>query len=338
MQQVILEKPGKIEISDVPMPEPAEGEVVVKINTALTCGTDLKAYVRGHSLIPMPGPFGHEYSGTVAKTGSRVKDFKEGDEVMGVHSAPCRACRYCNKGIYNLCEAIMKKKVLGSFAEYMLLPSHIVRQNLFLKPGNLSFETAALLEPLSCVVHPYSRINMNSVDTALIIGAGPIGLLHLTYLKTKGIKVMVSDFFDHRMQLALNMGADAAFAPADVQEFLNRETDNLGADLVIECTGQISVWENAANYIRRGGTLILFSGCPAGTAVTYDSHRLHYDEITLMGSFHYTPVDVRTARTILTEENIDLRMIISGEFPLQEIERVFALLQEGRGIKYALKP
>jgi L-iditol 2-dehydrogenase len=140
------------------------------------------------------------------------------------------------------------------------------------------------------------------------------------------------------MQLALDMGADSASAPDDIQESLKRETDNLGTDIVIECTGQISVWENAANYIRRGGTLILFGGCPAGTAATYNSHRLHYDETTLMGSFHYTPADVRTARTMLTEKNIDLRMIISGEFPLQEIERAFALLQEGRGIKYALKP
>jgi L-iditol 2-dehydrogenase len=338
MQQVILAKPGKIEIRDVPEPEPGEGEIVVKINTALTCGTDLKAYVRGHSLIPMPGPFGHEYSGTVAKTGTGVKDFKEGDDVMGVHSAPCQACRYCDKGIYNLCESIMEKKALGSFAEYMLLPSDIVRQNLFLKPGSLSFASAALLEPLSCVVHSYSRIKMDSIETALIIGAGPIGLLHLAYLKTKGIKVMVSDFFDNRMHLASHMGADASFAPDDVQESLNRETDRLGADLVIECTGQVNVWENTVNYIRRGGILILFGGCPADSAVTYDPHRLHYDEVTLMGSFHYTPADVRTARAILTEESINVKMIISGEFPLQEIEKAFALLQEGRGIKYAVKP
>ena len=338
MQQVILIEPGKIELKDVPAPAPSEGEVVVKVNTALTCGTDLKAYVRGHKLIPMPGPFGHEYSGTIAKSGKAVSNFKEGDRVMGVHSAPCMECRYCKKGLYNICEKIMEKKALGAFAEYLLLPAHVVQQNLFHKPESLSFEEAALLEPLSCIVHPYGKLRLDETETALVIGAGPIGLMHIAYMKMKGIKVIVSDFFDDRLLSASKIGAYRTTVPHDVEEVIKETTNNFGVDLVIECTGQQGVWEKALNYVRRGGTIVLFGGCPAGTNVTYNTHRLHYDELTLTGSFHFTPEDVRTAYQALTEKIVDLSLLISGEFPLEDMEKAFSLLREGKGIKYALKP
>jgi len=338
MKQAILIKSGNIEIRDVPTPEPSEGEVVVKINTALTCGTDLKAYVRGHNLIPMPGPFGHEYSGKVSKTGKGVTQFKEGDDVMGVHSAPCLHCIYCKKGIYNLCETIMDQKVLGAFAEYMVLPERVVKQNFFHKPPQLAFAIAALLEPLSCVVHPYNKLNMDEIETALVIGAGPIGLMHLAYLKLKGIKVIVSDFIDDRLELAADMGASSAVVPKAVRNVIDIMTGNAGVDLVIECTGQQGVWEKSVSYVRRGGTIVLFGGCASGTTVSYDAARLHYDELTLMGSFHFTPSDVKKAYEIIVGNKLDLSMLISGEYLLDNIDKAFALLEQGVGIKYAVRP
>jgi len=338
MKQAFLLQPGKIEISDVPFPEPSEGEVVVKINTALTCGTDLKAYVRGHNLIPMPGPFGHEYSGTVYKTGKGVARIKEGDDVMGVHSAPCLKCMYCRKRVYNLCETIMDQKALGAFAEYMVLPERVVKQNFFHKPPQLSYETAALLEPLSCIVHPYNKLNMDEIETALVIGAGPIGLMHLAYLKMKGIKVIVSDFLDQRLELAADMGASSAVVPKAIKNTIDAMTENAGVDLVIECTGQQGVWEKSVNYVRRGGTVVLFGGCPSGTNVSYDAARLHYDELLVMGSFHFTPADVSKAYEIIVDNKLDLSMLISGEYTLENMENAFILLEEGVGIKYAVRP
>jgi L-iditol 2-dehydrogenase len=123
----LLVKPGKIELREVKSPRPSKGDVLVKIKTALTCGTDLKAFLRGHPMIPMPGVFGHEFSGVVAEVGKGVQRFKKGDEIMAVHSAPCLECKYCKKRAYNLCEKIMWTKVLGAFAEYILLPPHVVK-------------------------------------------------------------------------------------------------------------------------------------------------------------------------------------------------------------------
>ncbi len=338
MEQIILAAPGKIELRDVPVPEPGEGEVLVRVSSALTCGTDMKAYIRGHSLIPMPGPFGHEYSGVIAKAGKGVGVFKEGDSIMGVHSAPCQTCQYCKKGLENLCEKIMGQKVLGAFAEYILLPAPIVSQNLFHKPQNISFDEAALLEPFSCVIHPYSRLRLNEIDTAVVIGAGPIGLMHLAYMKTKGIKVIVSDYFDDRLAIAEKMGADRTVIPHNIAETIAEETDNTGADLIVECTGQIKAWENSLNFVRRGGTIVFFGGCPAGTLASHDTYRIHYDELTLLGSFHYTPQDVKDAYHILAYKLVDLSLLVTGKFLLKEIEKAFSLLKEGKGIKYALKP
>ncbi len=165
----ILVIPGKIDLREIVGQEPSYGEVLIKIKVALTCGTDLKAFKRGHPVIPMPGVFGHEFSGIVAKVGRGVRKFKEGDEIMAVHSAPCLECRYCRKRLYNLCANIMKTKVLGAFAEYILLPSHIVKQNVFLKPKKLSFEEAAFLEPLSCVVHGIESIRVRENDLPLLL-------------------------------------------------------------------------------------------------------------------------------------------------------------------------
>ena len=137
------------------------------------------------------------------------------------------------------------------------------------------------------------------------------------------------------------VGAGPRACPASaitLEQVIADATDGLGVDLVIECTGKKNVWENTVHYVRRGGTVILFGGCPAGTTVNYDSHRLHYDELTVSGSFHYTPKDVQTAYQKLAEESLDLSGLISGEFPLEDIRKAFALLKEGKGTKYALKP
>lgn len=342
MLQGVLLAPGKIALREVRRPEPAKGELLVKVEAALTCGTDLKAFLRGHPVIPMPGPFGHEFSGTVAAAGKGARGFREGDEVMAVHSAPCLKCGYCKKGLHNLCENIMTTKVLGAFAQYVLLPPHIVGQNVFLKPRALPFEEAALLEPLSCVVHGVSPLGIKGGDSALVMGAGPIGLLHLMLLKalTRGkALVAVADLNRHRLRHARSLGADRTMDSS--REDFRRAMEKfapMGFDYAFECTGRPEVWERSVSYLRRGGTLVLFGGCPAGTTVTYDTRRLHYDEITLRGCFHYTPADVKSAHELLRSGRLKTARLISGSYPLKRIQKAFDNLAKGKGIKYAIIP
>ncbi len=334
----LLVKPGKIELREVKTPRPSKGEVLVKIKTALTCGTDLKAFLRGHPMIPMPGVFGHEFSGVVAEVGKGVQRFKEGNEIMTVHSAPCLECTYCKRKIYNLCEKIMWTKVLGAFAEYILLPPHVVRHNAFHKPKNITFEEASFLEPLSCVVHGIESLNIKQGDRVFIIGAGAIGLLHLLCLKEKGAIVAVTDINAEKLKIARKLDADFTFKPEKIETNLKNITNGIGFDYVFECTGMPEVWEASVTYVRRGGTVILFGGCKSGTAVTYDTGRLHYDEITLKGVFHYTPADVRKAYELLCKGRLGVSGLISGKYPLKHIEKAFNKLAQGIGIKYAIIP
>jgi L-iditol 2-dehydrogenase len=338
MLRAILVRQGIIELEDTPLPEPIKGEVLIRVKTAMTCGTDLKAYLRGHKLIPMPGPFGHEYAGEVVAVGEDVNNFKIGDEVMGVHSAPCMSCDYCKRGFFNLCENIMSTKVLGSYAEFLLLPAHIVNLNLYHKPENISFEEAALLEPFSCVVHPYRGIDLEKAQNALVIGSGAIGLMHSVFLKSHGLMVTVMDMNRDRLSIAKKMGVDLTVSPEEIDDTLRKVCGGIGFDLVVECTGQVRVWESAVGYVRRGGTVLLFGGCPSGSKVTYLTNRLHYDELTIKGSFHYTPDDVRYARDLLISKKLNLMPLVTGSFSLQDIKEVFRLLSEGKGIKYAIIP
>jgi len=334
----ILKSPGTIEIQDVATPEPKAGELLVKVKAALTCGTDLKAYLRGHSLIPMPGPFGHEFSGIVAARGRGAGRFKVNDAVMSVHSAPCLNCAFCAKGVFNLCENLMSSKVLGAFSEYILIPKHVVSQNVFKKPDSLGFQEAAFLEPLSCVVHSVESLNINHKDIVLIIGAGPIGLLHLMLLKHKGAKVMITGLEQERLETAVKLGADVVFHPSETDARVGDFSRGMGADCVFECTGQPAVWESSVDYVRRGGTVVLFGGCKKGTDVTFSAERLHYDEITVRGIFHFTPQDVQKAFNLLKSDKIYVKQLITGTCSLRELPSVFPLLAKGKGIKYAVLP
>ncbi|MDP7238616.1 MAG: zinc-binding dehydrogenase [Candidatus Latescibacteria bacterium] len=341
MLATILVKPGVLELQEIDLPHPGPDEVVVKIKSALTCGTDLKAFRRGHRLMPMPTVFGHEFAGEIVEKGDMVDLFYPGAAVMSVHTAPCGKCVYCRRRLENLCPHMMDSKILGAYAEYIRIPAVIVKKNMFPKPANLSFREAAMLEPLSCVVYGINQIRVKSVDTAVVIGAGAIGLLHVLVLKSMGInRVIVSGHRDYRLKLAEQIGADLVVnsATTDAVEVISEATDGLGAPLVFECTGQPSVWEESVEMVSRGGDIILFGGCPGGSKVTYDADKLHYDQITLKGVFHYTPAAVKQAYNLLVEKHIDVSPLISADRRLKDISAVFQDLMTQDCIKYAILP
>lgn len=260
---------------------------------------------------------------------------------MAVHSAPCGACFYCRSGQENLCETIMETKVLGAFADQILLPSHIVARNVFHKPAHLSFEEAAFLEPLACVVYGSHVQPMRAGETLLIIGAGPIGLLQLLLARHRGVgRIIVTGRRRDRLELARQLGADIVVdvEKEDALPYIAAATEGRGADQVLECTGLPEVWEATPRLARKGGRILLFGGCAAGTTVAFDTGRLHYDELTLQGVFHFTPAAVAEAREMLASGSLQVSSLISARLPMSRLEEAMALLQRGEGIKYALLP
>jgi L-iditol 2-dehydrogenase len=331
MHGLILEAPGNIQYKELPIPEPGPGEILLKVKAATTCGTDLKAFLRGHPQIPMPGVFGHEYSGIVAAVGEGAP-FAIGDAVMGVHSAPCQTCYWCYRGQENLCESIMATKVLGSYAEYLLIPERIARLNVFPKPAGLSFEQASLLEPLSCVAQGIENLKPDADDRVLIIGPGAIGLMFVAALKHIGVHdVTLSGRNKERLEVGQKLGAKSIYN-GDLEQLRD------SFDIVIECTGSVEIWERSLDYAIRGGTVMLFGGCPAGTKACFDTRRLHYDQINLISPFHFGTSAVRLARRWLMEPTMDLSPLLSDERSLADATSVFEDLRNGKGLKYVFRP
>jgi L-iditol 2-dehydrogenase len=341
MRGHVLVRPGQLELRDLPRPRPDPGGVIVRVCAALTCGTDLKAYLRGHPKFPMPTLFGHEFAGEICELGSGVRGLREGDAVMAAPTAPCGACFHCVRQQENLCDQVMATMVHGAYAEYIKLPAAVVDTNLFAKPHALPFAEAALLEPLACVLHGLSRCALRADDTVVLVGAGAIGLLHLLVLRARGVeRVVVIARNPSRAALARTLGASETLA-VDVRDAalpVRELTGGRGADLVIECTGQVPVWEAAPQLARRGGQVILFGGCAAGTEARFDTGRLHYDQVEISSPFHFTPRDVRAAYELLGGDRFNGASLIGGSYPLERLSEALARHRSGEGPKFAIVP
>ncbi len=341
MKAHVLVRPGQLELRELPMPIPDEDGIVVRVRAALTCGTDLKTYLRGHPKFAMPMMFGHEFAGEVAAVGSAVRGLREGDAVMAAPTAPCGDCYYCAREQENLCPSVMPTMVHGAYAEFIKLPGAVVRTNLYEKPAALPFREAALMEPLACVEHGLSFLRLRPDDTVVVVGGGAITLLHLLALRARGCeRVIIVARNERRAEEARRFGA-AEVLCADVRDARQPVldwSDGRGADVVIECTGQVDVWEAALGLSRVGGQVVLFGGCAAGSVVRFDTARLHYDQVRIFSPFHFTPRDVRRAHELLAGGELSGASLIAGEHSLEELPIALALLQAGGGPKYAIVP
>ncbi|MGH7855751.1 MAG: zinc-dependent alcohol dehydrogenase [Candidatus Binatia bacterium] len=336
----MLIEPGRLELVEIDRPEARAGEVVLRVRAALTCGTDLKAFRRGHPKWPMPTRFGHEFAGELAQIGAGVSEFRAGDAVMAAPTGPCGSCFWCRKRQENLCESLMAEMVLGGYGEYVRLPARVVRSNLYAKPASLSFAESALLEPLSCVLFGLEDVRVTADDVAVILGGGAIALLHLLALRHRGLSaIWVVARSPMRAAAARSLGASRVWESdaAAVETAVREATGGRGADLVIECTGQKEVWEVAPRLARKGGEVILFGGCPAGTKVELDATTLHYDQVRIRSPFHFTPRSVRAAFELLASGAVDARPFFSGNISLENLPEAFARMQRGEGIKYVVE-
>lgn len=333
--------PRQLEMRQVPVPQPGAGEVLIKVETVLTCGTDLKTFRRGHAKFPFPFKLGHEYTGVVAEVGPGVTEFQRGQPVMGVHSAPCNRCRMCRRGYENLCESIVARMAWGAFAEYYLAPAEVVAQNFFPRPEHVSPQRAAFLEPLACVVQGQAQIQLEADDTVVVMGCGTIGLLHVMLAKQRGAgRIIVTGRHRQRLELAAELGATDL---VDIDRESSREavqklTNNRGAELVIECVGRPEAWQEAQWHAAQAGFVLLFGGCPANSTASFDCTRMHYDQLTVKGVFHFTPRDVKEAYRYLCDTALPVEKIITGSAPLVELPEIIRQLDQGQGIKYAILP
>ncbi len=331
-----------LRLEQVAEPTIADGEVVIKVGTATTCGTDLKVWRRGgHAkMLQLPTLFGHEAAGTIVAVGKNVTNWQIGDRVVANNSAPCTKCFYCQQQEYSLCPNITWNN--GTFAQYLKIPAPIVQQNLLSIPDELLEELASMTEPLACVLHGVARSNVLPGKRVIVLGDGAIGLMFVAVLANQiGAEVFLFGGNEARLQIGQKLGAAKTFNYKQIEDtgqVVKELTEGRGADVVIEATGVPSVWENAIALARPGATVNLFGGCPRDTTISVNTEQLHYSELTLKGVFHNTPEYVRAALSLLASRSIPFELLISDRRPLQELEQVFQDMKERKVIKVAIAP
>ncbi|MBA2474626.1 MAG: zinc-binding dehydrogenase [Actinobacteria bacterium] len=301
MRALRFHGPGDLRLEDVPRPQAGPGEVLVQVEVALTDGTDLKTFRRGHPrlLDALPSPFGHELCGVDVATGRRV---------VAANSAPCGACPPCVRGQETLCESL--RFLNGAYAELMLVPAAIARVNLHRVPDRLPAHVAAMVEPLACCLHGVEAAGVEPGDAVAIVGAGPIGLMLCACVADAGGVPVVVGGRPERRELAPSFGARAG--------------DGEGADIVIEAAGTEESWADALALVRPGGTAVFFGGRERGAALAVDAYRLHYEELTLRGAFHHAPRHVRAALAFLASGAYPWERLVTHRVRLEDVPGLLA--------------
>ncbi|HEX7525257.1 MAG TPA: zinc-binding dehydrogenase [Gaiellaceae bacterium] len=297
MKAVLLYAPGDLRVEEVPKPEAGPGEVLVQVEVALTDGTDLKTFQRGHPLLlrESPTPFGHEFCGLI-----------DGRRVVAANSAPCGECDGCTRG--EQCRDL--QFLSGAYADWLVVPERIAAVNLYDVPSGLAPEVAAMLEPLACCLRGVERAGIEAGDSVAILGAGPIGLMLSACVADVGGWPVVVGGREERRALVDEFGAEPG--------------DGRGADVVIEAAGSAQAWFDAEELVRPGGTVVMFGGLPRDARPPIDAFRLHYEELTLRGSFHHTPATVRAALAFLSSGAYPWERLVTHHVSLAELPALFA--------------
>jgi len=342
MTAAVLYGKEDVRIESVPVPQVGPGEVLVRVEAALTCGTDLKVFRRGYHakmLVP-PALFGHELAGVIIAIGDGVSKWKVGDRVVSLNSAPCGVCFFCDRGQENLCEDLLFNN--GAYAEFIRIPARIVEKNMLLVPEDMSFTAAALTEPLACVVRGLDEMQPEPGESIVIIGAGPIGLMFLQVARAYGLRAIAVVKRDEQVVAAKHFGAEHVVQTTDKPEpieAVKRLTNGRGADLSVECVAQPLGWQWAVEMVRKGGRVNFFGGCAAGTKVELDTNRIHYSEISMKATFHHTPAAGRKAFELLRTGAVHSHDFITGQANLSDLETVLRRMMNRNGeIKTAILP
>src|ERR1022692_4272517 len=306
MMAAVLYGKEHLQVEPVSIPKIDDGDILVQVRVALTCGTDVKVFRRGYHarMIVPPAVFGHELAGDVVAVGQDVKAFKVGERVVAANSAPCEECFFCRRGVQNLCEA--------------------------------------LLEPLACVLKGFEETAPRPGDTIAILGLGPIGLMFVRLARLYGCRVIAIGRRRTQLDRAEAMGAHElvrADQHANTVEAVRNLTGGRGADIAVEAVGKPETWHWVLDMVRRGGTLNFFGGCPNDSRVMFDTNLLHYSEITGKASFHHTPAYIRKALDLVTRGDITSRDFVNSEEPLANLLEVMRHLMSHNGhLKTAIIP
>ena len=331
----------ELECRDAPEPSVAPDGVVIQVRACGVCGSDVRRWRAGPASdedVVIPG---HEAAGCVVRVGKDVQGIAVGDRLALAPDVHCGRCFYCKRGMYNLCDDLRLVGISpgypGGCSERMAIPGEVLANGIVHKmPSGLSYEAGALAEPLSSVLACQEMIAASLGDTVVVIGAGPIGCLHVAITKARGARVLVSQRSPARRELVRRFRPDAIIDPQAEEgvSAVRRLTDGLGADAVI-CANPVGETQTqAVRMVRKGGTVALFGGLPrANPMVSMDANRIHYGEIRVVGSFSYHPRMHELALDVLARGLVDAEQVVTHALPFDETPDAFETASRGDALK-----
>jgi L-iditol 2-dehydrogenase len=338
--------PEDLRIEDASVPEPGPGELLLKVRNCATCGTDAKIYYHGHHHIVPPRVIGHEVAGEVVALGAGTQGFAEGDRVQLIAAVPCGDCRECRRGNMTVCERLTSigYHYDGGFAEYLVVPELVLRVGgLNRIPETVSFEEAAMTEPLACVLNGQELARVGTGDDVVVIGTGPIGCLHARLARARGAaSVTIVERSAERMALAVERVRPDGAVLATEQDPVSavRElTDGRGADVVLVAAASGKAQEQALEMLAPRGRVSLFAGLPKDAPlITLDANLVHYRELTVVGAAGSTPKHNSAALALIAGGEVPVLDLITHRMPLERVHEAIAGVRSGTGIKYVIAP
>ena len=336
MRAGVYREKGIVRVEEVPVPEVADGEVLIKVAACGICGTDIKKIY--HAYVAPPQILGHELAGTVVAVGRGVTKWKLGDRVMSFHHVPCGKCFYCERRLFSQCKQYKTTGLTagftpngGGFAEYVKAMPWVAEQGIVALPDNVSFEEATFIEPINTIVKAVQKARVTAGETVLIIGCGPIGLQLLMVAHFEGAKLYTSDPMAVRRTKSLTLGALESFDPSSgkLVEEVKARTDGRGADAVLVAVAHPSVVEEALAAARPGGRVLLFAANDPVTRIEFPASAVGIDEKEILGSYS-AAVDIQQAAAdLVLNRKLPVMEIVTHRFPLARIQE---------GLDLAVKP
>jgi len=331
MRAAVLCGKEDIQIREIKPGRLKAGEVRVRVEAALTCGTDLKVFKRGYHarMIVPPSVFGHEWAGVITEVGDQVAGWREGERVVAANSAPCGRCFYCRQRQENLCGDLLFLN--GAYAESIIVPARIVAKNLLRLKAGTDFCDAAMVEPLACVVQGVEDSRLARGQRVLIVGSGPIGLMFVALARHLGCEPTLAGRHTARLAAARRLGAHRVIDVGPGHSLVAKVRRRIKEpfDAVIEAVGKPETWEASVQLVRKGGTVNFFGGCPSGSTVTLDATLIHYSNLTLRASFHHTPRTIRRALRFIEIGVVRSSDFVDGQCPLSQLPQLFRSMAQG---------
>lgn len=347
MLAAVYHGPNDLRVEQVPMPKISKGEMLIKVLSASICGTDLRIFHGNHRMYA-PGTVripGHEVVGTIAELGVDVSGYTVGQRVFCAPNTGCGHCLQCITGNNNLCASYDAIGVTsdGGFAEFVRIPANSVRQgNVILLDNKVDSAVAALMEPFACVLRGQNALRMQPGEVVLIIGAGPIGVMHIKLAKARGAgRVIVSEPIADRAEQAKRMGADRVVNPMteNLKEVLGQESQGRGADIIIVAAPVHVAQEAALDLAAISGRINFFGGLPKDKpTINFDSNIVHYKELVITATTACSTADCWQATQMVNSGLIDLSDVVSQRFPLKDAVQAFAAAEDRKSLKIVLEP